>query len=282
MRASFFDKCIFRVLLVIAVLFNGYSARCQQIGKWSFSQKGLPVYQYTGALPFKALDKDGNDALQPEDPYFLLGNYKLALFAHASGTYQLITAERAWGRVNAAERPNYGWNEASIAVNAGSSKKVILTGVNSLAANQRLTEKYFGVGFARYSYKLDDALTCTRIISVKPSAKINTGNSCFVLTIILKNNGKFRREVTYSERTVANFVLNSTQYINKLNRPLIHHANINIDEAKEIALANFETKANKFLVLPAKNERFVYDIAPPSMFMYAKGLAGSYTSKIAV
>src|SRR4051812_42596828 len=86
-----------------------------QISHWPLSAKGLPVYEYKGALPFKAVDKDGKDALQPEDPYFLIGNYRLVLFTHVSGIYQLITAERAWARLNAsAERPNYGWNEASI------------------------------------------------------------------------------------------------------------------------------------------------------------------------
>ncbi len=76
----------------------------QKFGGWRWSQSGLPVYHYTGALPVTAFDKDGKDANQPEDPYFLLGNYRMALITHASGIYQFLTAERAWARINAAEQ----------------------------------------------------------------------------------------------------------------------------------------------------------------------------------
>jgi hypothetical protein len=50
-----------------------------------------------------------------------------------------------------------------------------------------VVQKNFGVGFATYNYKLDHGLVCTRIISVKPSEKINTGDPSFVVTVILKN-----------------------------------------------------------------------------------------------
>ncbi|CAN5533989.1 hypothetical protein BH10BAC3_BH10BAC3_37090 [soil metagenome] len=80
-----------------------------QIGNWSMSSKGLPMYQYTGAKPFTALDKEGKPAKLPDDPYFLLGNYKMTLFTHARGRYPLLTGERAWARINADnEQKNYG------------------------------------------------------------------------------------------------------------------------------------------------------------------------------
>ncbi|MBC7914320.1 MAG: hypothetical protein H7Y07_09370, partial [Pyrinomonadaceae bacterium] len=192
-----------KVVLFIGFFLCLQTSNANPIGNWAWSKKGFPFYQYKGALPFKAVEPNGKDALQPEDPYFLIGNYRLALFTHASGIYQLITAERAWGRLNAAERPNYGWNDASIVFKSAKNQKVTLTGVNSIAANQKLVQKDFGIGFARYTYKLDNGLACTRIISAKPSAKINTGNPSFVLTVILKNNGKTRQDLTYLERTVA-------------------------------------------------------------------------------
>ncbi|WP_156176424.1 GH36-type glycosyl hydrolase domain-containing protein [Hymenobacter terrenus] len=269
------------IFLVVALGLPAHSSFAQSIGSWSFSAKGLPVYQYKGPLPFKAVDKEGEDALQPEDPYFLLGNYRMTLITHASGIYQLLTAERAWARLNAAERPNYGWNEASIVFKNGkANQKVVLTGVKSLAANQALAQKDFGVGFARYAYKLNNDLQCTRILSTKPSEKINTGNPAFVVTVILKNNGKTAQQLSYYEKMRVHYVLNSTQYTEKEKRPLTHDISLSVDNKKEIAIATTSTKANKFLVLPPKEERYVYDVAPPSVFMYFKNSSVKQTSEI--
>ncbi|HVG16766.1 MAG TPA: hypothetical protein VM935_17470, partial [Chitinophagaceae bacterium] len=253
--------------LLLMVAMQSASA---QIGHWAFSSKGLPLYEYEGALPFKAVDKEGKDALQPEDPYFLIGNYRLALFTHASGIYQLITAERAWARLNASpERPNYGWNEASVVFkNNKVNLKTVLTGVRSIAANKSLVKKEFGVGFARYFYTLNNDVACTRIISAKPSMKIHTGNPSFVVTVVLKNKGKKAQDLSYSERMLVNYVLNSTQYTKPQKRPLAHEVAININDEKETGIANISARANTFLVLPRKEERFVYDVAPPSVFMY--------------
>lgn len=269
---------LLKIVLILTLFLLPEYSKAQGIGTWSFSSKDLPVYQYEGELPFKAVDKDGNDALQPEDPYFLLGNYRLSLITHASGIFQLVTAERAWARLNAsAERPNYGWNEASILYkNEESKKPLILTGVNSIAADRELVQKEFGVGFARYTYDLDQDLECIRILSVKPSATINSGNPSFVITVVLENKGNTTQELTYSERMLVNYVLNSTQYTEKNNRPLKHEVEISVDEKKEIGIADFTTAANKLLVLPSEEERFIYDVAPPSVFMFA----GSSTNEV--
>lgn len=242
--------------------------RSQTIGNWSFSSKGLPVYRYTGVLPAGAVDKNGKDADLPEDPYFLLGNYRMALITHVSGIYQFLTAERAWARINAAERPNYGWNEASIAFKNG--KRTALTGVNSIAADAAAAQKHFGVGFARYDYKLENDLACTRILSVKPSQKINTGHPSFVITVSIKNNGTKRQDVTYGERLLVNFVLNSTQYTERQKRQMTYSSVPRIDKGKHLAVADIVAKPAAFFVLPNKTERFLYDVDPPSVYMEAK------------
>ena len=72
------------------------------IGSWTCDRYGLPVFSYEGKLPFTATMKNGAPASSPEDPYFLLGNCQLTLFAHVSGTYDLITGQRAYGRMNTA------------------------------------------------------------------------------------------------------------------------------------------------------------------------------------
>ena len=182
------------ILLFLAFVFCAPLLHGQKFGHWSFSSKGLPVYNYTGAIPVTAFDKDGKDANLPEDPYFLLGNYRMTLITHASGIYQFLTAERAWARINAAEQTNYGWNEAGIVFkNGNGAKKVSLAGINSIASDAAVTQKAFGAGFVRYTYKLDDNLVCTRMISVKPSQKINTGSPAFVVTVLLKNSGSQTR-----------------------------------------------------------------------------------------
>ncbi len=116
---------------------------------------------------------------------------------------------------------NYGWNDASVVFrNNSESKKITLTGLQSIVSDAALTKKSFGVGFAGYTYQLDNDIICIRIISAKPSVKINEGNPSFVVTLILKNNGSKEQLLTYNERMLANFVLNSTQYTEQQKRPL--------------------------------------------------------------
>ncbi len=252
-----------------------------QTGNWTLSSKGLPVYNYTGKLPFSAVDKEVKDAMLPNDPYFLLGNYRMTLITHASGIYQLLTAERTWARINASEQPNYGRSDAGIGFkNNHSNKKILLTGLNSIATNPANVEKNFGVGFARYTYKLQNDVVCTRIISVKPSAKINTGNPAFVVTVILTNNGSKKQELVYDERMLVNFVMNGTQFTEKQKRPLVYHSKINVDANKQSAVADLSCSANTFLTFPAKNERYIYDISPPSLFMFSKNKGNGITSVV--
>jgi cellobiose phosphorylase len=239
------------------------------VGQWAFSTKGLPVYQYTGPLPAKAVGKEGKDAMLPDDPYFLLGNYRLTLFTHASGIYQFLTGERAWARINGVAQPNYGWNDASLRVNG---QKTTLIGLHSLAASPT-TQKTFGVGFARYQYRLPDGLACTRIISVKPSPKINTGTPAFVVTVILHNTGSKTQTVAYSERLLVNYVLNSTQFTDPQKRPLLYKSKASVDTSQQLAMAEVSYDANPrtLLAIPGKKARYSYDMSPPTVFMSARG-----------
>lgn len=261
------------IIFLIAFILHSQTGHSQKYGGWQWSSKGLPVYHYTGAMPVTAFEKNGKDANMPEDPYFLLGNYRLTLITHASGIYQFLTAERAWARMNAAEQTNYGWNDAAVTFKDG--KKVALVGMTSIAADATATQKHFGVGFARYAYKLDNNITCTRIISVKPSQKINTGNPSFVVTVTLKNGGTTAQTLSYNERMAVNFVVNGTQYTEKDKRPLLYNSTIGIDNSKQTAVARIGYKPGTLLVLPKKTERFPYDVDPPSVFMHTKG-GGAY------
>ncbi|GAB3642634.1 GH36-type glycosyl hydrolase domain-containing protein [Spirosoma arcticum] len=276
-HSPFCTRVTFSCIVCLLYLQTAY---CQKIGTWAMSAKGLPVYRYTGAIPFTAADKDGVDANLPEDPYFLLGNYRVGLLTHASGRYQLLTAERAWARLNADEQTNYGWNDASIRFGVGqAAKRVNLIGVNSLAADPALTQKSFGVGMARYTYQLPQ-VRCTRTLSVKPSPAINQGNPAFVVTVTLSNTGTQTQQLTYIERIRVNFVLNGTQYTDPAKRPLLYRAAIGVDAKKQLAIADIHHKANAFLVTPTPTERYPYDVDPPSVFMWAGNTGSDYQSAV--
>lgn len=269
------------VFSFIACLLQFQTAYSQRIGAWDLSPEGLPVYRYTGTLPFTAVDATGKDADQPEDPYFLLGNYRMALLTHASGTYQFLTAERAWARINAAEQTNYGWNDASILFkNNQVVRKMALVGIKSIAADPAVVQKTFGVGVARYAYQLPDQVSCIRLLSTKPSPTINAGNPAFVITVTLTNNGRKMQELAYTERMLVNFVQNSTQYTEKAKRPLLYNTRIGIDTGKQLAIAEISPKTNALLVVPTPTERYSYDVDPPAVFMYAKNTGDAYTSAV--
>ncbi len=266
-----------RFILLIALLGHWQLATAQGAGRWSWSAAGLPVYQYTGQLPARAVDKEGKDAMLPDDPYFLLGNYRMTLFTHASGIYQFLTGERAWARINGGAQPNYGWNDARLRVDG---QTTTLTGVHSIAADPGITRKHFGVGFARYHYQLNGAISCTRIISVKPSPKINTGNPAFVVTVILKNTGSKTRKIGYSERMLVNYVLNSTQFTDQQKRPLLYRSTVAVDARRQLALAEVSYAPNTLLAIPGKEARYSYDVSPPAVFMHAQPIAGKQIESV--
>lgn len=260
----------FSVLLLFALV----QPVSSQIGQWSFTSNQLPVYHYTGTLPFEALDEKGNDARLPEDPYFFIGNYRLGLFTHVSGIFQFITAERVWARINFDEKqPNYGANAAYLMVNEGNIlKKINLVGAQSIASDPMLTKRHFGVGFARYEYKPSKQISCVRTISVKPSKEINTGTPSFLISVTVKNTSRKKQDIHYVESMPVNYVSMNMQMMKKEDRPLKYPVVISVNEMEKSALAEIFAEKNTFIELPSsKDQRFMYDIAPPTVFMQAKG-----------
>ena len=85
-----------------------------KIGCWREDRSGLPCFEYTGSLPYQEKMKSGTSVKLPEDPWFLLGNYRLTLFTHVSGEYELISGQRSWMRMNRGEQPWNGLNEAVV------------------------------------------------------------------------------------------------------------------------------------------------------------------------
>lgn len=261
-----------RGIVFLAGLFAAVTVMAEP-GHWRRAPNGFPVYAYTGRLPVEVDDDRGGDSNLPEDPYFLLGNYRMGLFVHVSGVCQFMTAQRAWARVNAcATRPDYGDYEASIEM-AGSDGPLHLelVGVTSLAADPSRTKREFGIGYARYSYDLPLSLSCDRVVSVRPSEEINGGVPAFVVSVTLRNDGSVSRKVTYEERMPVRYVTMQTQMQKPSERPVSYPIGMTCSSDGKSAIAHVSARSQAFLVLPEKSERFPYEMDPADVFLSVPG-----------
>ena len=171
-----------------------------QIGRWLKDSAGLPCFEYTGALPYEAPEDKGQKIKLPEDPWFILGNYRMTLFSHVSGENELISGQRSWMRLNKGESKASGKNEAAITIDGNQQQ---LTGINSFASSVSC-QKIHGCGFAYFKYNLDD-IELVRKLSVKPSHNPYDGASAFLLTVNIKNNSNKSHEIKYKETIGVNF-----------------------------------------------------------------------------
>lgn len=259
------------ILYCILLSFNLIASK--YIGQWKESDCGLPCYQYKGKLPFVQVDNNGNDSYLPEDPYFLLGNYKFTLITHVSGIFQLINAKRVWARANFNEsQPNYGDNGAYLVVNG---RKNNLIGVNSISADPQKTDRIFGVGFASYEYDLGNGLICTRTLSVAPSTNINSGNPAIIFRIVLKNNGEKSVNAEYVEYMPVNYVPMYDQLNDKDKRCIRYSSKVTIDEEKEIARCDLFAVANRYMTTPQRSQSNLHDFYPPKLYIQSVKGKGS-------
>ena len=113
------------------------------LGEWSDDAAGLPCYRYTGPVPFVSPSSKISAEFLPADPFFLLGNYRLTLMAHASGMLQILSGERAWGRLNQGTETWSGDNQATLeAASLGAKASTArLVGTDSAAARDRFNSR---------------------------------------------------------------------------------------------------------------------------------------------
>ena len=166
------------------------------VGSWS-EEHDLPVFRYTGLLRPSSGTPGISAAYLPDDPYFLLGNHRLTLFAHGSGLFSILSGERAWGRLNSASsgRPsNAAWLDLD-------GVRIELTGLDCPAANA--AGKRFGAGFAEYTYPAMRGAAVTRTISVAPSTNVGEGFSGFVVSVQIHNQNAHSVHATYTEEVRA-------------------------------------------------------------------------------
>lgn len=242
---------------IIAVLAAGLlslSASAAPTAKWGETPSGMPYVEYNGSY------KTGNSAT---DPYFLLGNYRMNLLTHVSGTYQLMSGERVWSRFNAdPERADYGRNRAVVKID---DKSFELVGSNSSTSDSYSVTS--GIGFTRYDYVLDGGIKCSRMISVMPSENVNEGNPSFLLTVTLRNTSNSNRKVTYEEVMLPCFVP-----VNEQNSPVAersHRYKYYTDITFRCVTASFDTSVQKYVKWTEEGAPTMFENAPKPMFMYS-------------
>jgi len=234
-----------------------------RIGNWTRDSTGFPLYSYEGGQAFPARDTLVRDAGLSDDPCFILGNYRMTLFAHASGTYQFITGERGWARLNHGGR-NQGWNQSLLHVTT--SENATTTHV---LTEKPGTRQVFGVGHARYDYDCAGGLAVAKVISVQPSMELHQGNPSFLIAVTLRNNSGSAVSLRYREELLACYTMMNDQCVADRRVQYVNHPDVNSE--CDFAKADISCQPTKLLILPeSPQDNFTHDIAPPSLFIHVK------------
>ena len=233
------------------------------LGDWIEDDYGLPAYHYTGPMRFPSSPQRDSAPMIPDDPFFLTGNYRLTLFTHASGLCQILTGERAWGRMNQGDAR---WGGANLATIEVAGQRHDLIGIDAHAAIA--ATKRFGVGFARYDYVLGPSLSVTRLLSVKPSANIGEGTSAFLTQVTLRNSGSNALSLRYSEFTRAKYQQLFAEWDDSQNGatwPIQPAAS----PANDTVTASFTARGKRRLTFPPAGQMSRYEQFPPTLFVKA-------------
>lgn len=239
------------------------------VGSWKLDKNNLPLFHYTGDIPFKAKNKDNKDANLNPDPYFLLGNYRLTLFTHASGKYQLITGERSWGRLNQADI-NRGSNGAVIEVNG--KKTYSLIGENETA--QKAT-KHFGIGYANYAYEGLSSIDVKRSIRVAPSTNLRNGASAFIINVQISNKGDKKADINYREYIDAKYQMMQQQRTPDEYNLVQYTNDVETSADGNQVKVHFNSSTQDPLLFPTPETVSSFEGYPPVLFFQkADGLKG--------
>jgi Glycosyl hydrolase 36 superfamily, catalytic domain len=240
------------------------------LGEWVDGGEGLPCYAYRGPIRFSdhyqtkpMWGLDGK--MLPDDPVFLLGNHRLTLFTHASGHIQILSAERAWARMNQGEAI---WSGANRATCVAGDNKHELIGLDEPAAKN--ADKLFGVGFARYSYQLGPRVKVERSIHVRPSATVGIGSSAFLLRVRFENTGSSPLDVDYVETVLANYRMLPFESIHDSKAPAyaaqpVEHI------GQEVLCVCFDAKPRHPLTFASAGQMNPFEQYPPALFVHTTG-----------
>jgi hypothetical protein len=277
-----------KLLKLAAILFIIYSCSRtsdkepylkSDLGYWQTDEAGLPAFTYTGFLPYSAKHRGGEEVYLDKDPRFILGNYKFIMYPTVSGKYQLLATQRGLGRMNQGDEAVSGDNGAYIVLPGNDSLQ--LTGMESPVLNQ--TKRTFGVGYARYSYPLQDKnISLTRTLAVEPSTGPREGKPAFLLTVDVENTGNEKVGFSYGEYVRANYQdIRVIYHVDYENRDTLITYSPHIEKNKEenkirskftpVLHSNTYWWRNVIKALDttgiSENTPFPYEIYPPSLFL---------------
>jgi cellobiose phosphorylase len=131
------------------------------------------VFEFTAPVPTPTPGAAADGISQ--DPWFILGNYGLTVFVHASGAYELLSGERG-----------FAW----LAKSAPSAEPVT---------------RRFGCGFAEFTLNLPGGVLAKRTLATVPSRGYRDRVSAMLITVELENPGSQPVAVTYREALSAQY-----------------------------------------------------------------------------
>ncbi len=187
--------------------------------------------------------------MEDTDPWFILGNYGLTLFPHASGSYQLLHTERSFSRLN---------HDGSDMMTGRNCRAIIH--INNKPYDLLVMEadtKRFGCGFAEWVYQLE-GVELTRRFDTIPSRDRNDRVPAFRITYSVANQSGNPIELKITEGIGARY-----HFANWNNPPLGRQA------ARYPVTANASQNASTAAFVPEEIIPLVFD--EPGRFARADG-----------
>lgn len=173
----------------------------KKLGFWLQDNYNLPVFTYTGKLPYQETLSNGQKVKLPEDPWFILGNPQITVFAHVGGEMEIITGRRSWGRMNFGQKRNSYVNGAVLHFG---DREYELLGTEGVAGNPEKCRRSFGCGYAEYEYNFEN-VSLKRVLSVKPADNPKGGEAGILVTVEITNKGNCKTEGAYTEILGVNY-----------------------------------------------------------------------------
>ena len=248
-------------------------ASVSRIGGWSSDARDLPTYEVTAALPVATRDASGAAYPLDPDPFFLIGNDRLSLFANASGFYRLMTGERAWARMN---QPigDAAPNQATLSVNRrGETSSFQLLGLDGVAANPALSRRTFGCGYASHALSPGAGVEVVRTLSIPPFKDDGQGVPAAVVTVRLKNTGRSACDITYREAVLSSVSLTIERNAPEPQRTVRFTNRLERGASGLHLLSHPQAHADDPGILRGRDEANRYDVAPPSLLLAVNDVA---------
>ena len=196
----------------------------------------------------------------PDDPWFLLGNHRVTIFAHASGRLRWLSGERGWATMNGRD----GISRARIAIDGVDTA---LTGMAAPIAAS--ADKRFAPGSACYRYVPLSDVDVTRTLSLRPSDNVGKGAPALLITVGLVNTGRRPSQIVYQESIAADYARVAPPW--SKNGERVHYERAGVHTEGGVARADFRAVARDPLLLPARPHMAEFDSEPPSFWLATLG-----------